>query len=75
MKRPWVLADRYLKNLCWTDLALLKLCLAALGILLGLGIPRKGRGTAFAAASVVFIASYLPLMARFFRAVRQTGRE
>lgn len=35
-------AERYLKRCKWWDIALLKVCLCALGVLIGLAVPRAG---------------------------------
>lgn len=58
-------SDRYLKKCRWTDMALLKFCLCAIGILIGIGIPHKDKKAVGFAAGLVFIATYIPLMAKF----------
>ena len=65
MKRLTDAADRYLKACDWRDIAVLKFCLCALGVLIGLAVPgRKKRPVAWA-ASLVFGAAYVPLMGKF----------
>ena len=65
MKKLTDAANRYLRACDWRDIAVLKICLCALGVLLGLAVPgRKKRPAAWAAARV-FAAAYGPLMAEF----------
>lgn len=64
MKKLFALADQYLRESNWRDLALIKFCLCAMGILLGLAVaPRHKRKVGLAAAGV-FAATYIPLMAK-----------
>lgn len=60
-------AERYLKRCKWWDIALLKVCLCALGVLIGLAVPGRRKRAAAWTASVVFIATYVPLMGRFLQ--------
>lgn len=65
MNRLTEAADQYLKASSWKDLAVLKFCVLAMGVLIGLAMPgRKKRGVAWA-ASLVFVAAYVPLMSKF----------
>ncbi len=65
MKRLFDCADRYVQSRDWKMIALLKFCLCAIGVLLGLAIPSKHKKTAIIGAVGVFLASYVPLMADF----------
>lgn len=65
MKRLTDAADRYLRACDWRDMAALKLCLCALGVLLGLAVPGRKKRPAAWAAALVFAAAYVPLMAKF----------
>lgn len=65
IKRLLGKAERYLKRCKWWDMALLKFCLCAMGVLIGLAIPgRRKRPAAWIAAGVFFV-TYVPLMTRF----------
>ena len=65
MNRLTDAAERYLKDCTWKDISILKICLIVLGVLLGIAVPaRKKKATAWA-ASLVFVAAYVPLMAKF----------
>lgn len=58
-------SDKYLKKCKWTDIALLKFCLCAIGIVIGLGIAKENRKCVRTAAILVFMATYIPLMSKF----------
>ena len=60
-----VCANQWIKESDWKDLALVKLCLCALGVILGLTALRKNRKFALAVSVVVFIATSLPLIKKF----------
>ena len=70
-------ADRYLRRCKWWDIALLKVCLCALGVLIGLAVPGQRKRTAAWTASAVFVVTYIPLMAGFLQDLlgRQTPIE
>lgn len=67
-----VCANQWIKKSDWKDLALVKLCLCALGVILGLTALRKNRKFALAVSVVVFIATWLPLMKKFAAVVAET---
>ena len=69
MKKLFGYADAYIKQSDWKDLALLKFCLAAIGTLVGISLPSKSKKPAALIAGSVFIATYIPLMAKFFRII------
>lgn len=43
MKKLLSVADAYIAHMNWKDLALVKLCLCAAGVLLGLSAPKRWR--------------------------------
>ena len=65
MKKVTDAANRYLRACDWRDMAVLKFCLCALGVLLGLAVPGRRKRAAAWAAALVFAATYVPLMAKF----------
>lgn len=65
MKKLFECADQYVKECDWRDLAMLKFCLCAMGIMAGLCVPEEKKKGPFWAAAVVFVATYIPLMAKF----------
>ena len=67
MKQLLNSADQYITQCRVRDFALLKICLCAVGIIIGLSIPEKKRKWRFAAAGFVFMFSYVLLMAEFLK--------
>lgn len=65
MKNLFSAADRYVQSCNWRDIAVLKFCLCALGVLVGLVIPARRRKCAAWVAGLVFAATYVPLLAKF----------
>lgn len=65
MKKLFECADQFIKESDWKDLALVKLCLCAMGIMIGLCIPAEKKKCPFLMAFAVFLATYIPLMAKF----------
>ena len=55
MKKLFSAADAYIAKMNWKDLALVKQCLCAAGVMLGLASPKVA----------VFVATYLPIMLKF----------
>lgn len=66
MKKLFANANEYLRRSDWKDLSALKLCLLALGILIGMYIPAAARTAVLVIAGIVFIVTYVPLMKKFF---------
>ena len=73
MKKLFEVADRYLETSDWKIIAILKFCLIALGIMIGMLIKPEHRRPVFLGALGVFFASYVPLIAKFFRVL--AGKE
>ena len=69
MKRMFVYAEKYIARSTWKDLAMLKFCLFAMGVIAGMQIPEKNRKQAGGIAAAVFVATYIPLMAKFFSVI------
>lgn len=67
MKKLFECADAYLKECSWKDLALVKFCLCAIGVIIGLCIPKEKKRCPLIAASLVFTVTYIPLMVKFLR--------
>ena len=75
MKKLRSAADAYIAKMNWKDMALVKLCLCAVGILLGLAAPKKARKWVALGAGLVFVATYLPLMLKFLPHLIAWGNE
>lgn len=65
MNKLFHYADAYLKQSNWKDIALIKLCLCAMGIMIGTTLPSKVKKPAFLGALAIFIATYIPLLKKF----------
>lgn len=72
MKKLFECANQYVKESDWKDLALLKFCLCAMGIMIGLCIPKEKRKYPFLVAGIVFAATYVPLMVKFVKIAAET---
>lgn len=71
MKKLFCYADKYVEQSSWKDFALVKLCLFAIGIMVGIRIPDKNKRAAGWIAYFMFLATYLPLMSKFLRIVTE----
>ena len=67
MKNIFDLGNQYVKESDWKDLALIKFCLCAMGVILGVNVAPKHKKTVTIVAALVFVATYIPLMGKFFR--------
>lgn len=65
MKNPFSAANEYLKCCDWKDISLLKFCVAACGMLMGLAVPARKKKCAAWIAALAFVAAYIPLMTKF----------
>ena len=69
MKNLIAAGNLYLKKMDLSDVALLKVCVGALGVLIGLGAAKKHRRGAGLLAGLAFCLTWVPLMGRFLRAI------
>ena len=65
-------ADRYAAQSTWKDFALVKLCLGALGVLIGLSVSPRCRRGAGILAGLVFVPTYVMLLSRFLPFLRNS---
>ena len=65
------LANRYIQESDWRTLAALKLCLLSIGLIVGVLLSASCRTAVLIVSGVVFVATYIPLMAKFFRLMRK----
>lgn len=75
MKRLLNVADRYLAICTWKDIALLKTCVVAVGMLIGLAIPARRKHAWAWIASAVFVATYIPLMLKFIPCFKENEED
>ena len=65
MKKIFRSADIYLQQSSWKDLVLVKLCLFSMGLLCGSFVAGKHKKPVRRCAAVIFISTYIPLMAKY----------
>lgn len=62
-------ANSFVRLSDWRDFALVKFCLCALGVIVGTTLPRRMKKPALIAASIIFVATYVPLMYKFIKLI------
>lgn len=72
MRKLFECANAYLEECDWKDLALLKFCMCAVGIMIGLCVPKEKKKYPFVIAGIVFAATYIPLMGKYVKTVRES---
>ena len=60
-------ANRYCRQSTWKTLAALKVCLLALGVMVGLLLPDACRIPVVSVCAVVFVVICVPLVAKYIR--------
>ena len=73
MEKLFHVAEEYIKGMKWQDMALLKICLCAAGIIIGITAPKRGRKGLLALAAAAFVITHIPLRAKFVPAMRNLG--
>ena len=58
-------ADRYPRASDWKDIALIKLCLFAIGLLAGMQVRESDKKEVRVGAAVLFAVTYIPLMSKY----------
>ena len=64
-------ANRYCRESTWKTIAALKLCLFSMGIIVGVLLPDACRTPVLVIFGAVFVATYIPLMAKFVRILKK----
>ncbi len=67
MNKLFELGNQYVKESNWKDLALVKFCLCAMGIIIGTRVSSKNKKLVTGVAAGVFVVTYIPLMTKLFR--------
>lgn len=71
MNRLFNAANQFLKEADWTTLAVFKFCLLSLGILIGVLLPQSAKPIIIVLCTLVFFATYIPLMAKLLRILKK----
>lgn len=69
MKKLFEYANQYVRESDWKDMALLKFCLCAMGVMIGVAILPKHKKAALGIVAGVFTVTYIPLMAKFLNII------
>lgn len=75
MKFLIISAKKYIKKMNVWDVSLLKICLSAMGILIGINISDEKKKSVGVAAVFIFIATYIPLMAKYIGIVFEEKKQ
>ena len=67
MKKLFEAANRYIETSDWKIFAVLKFCLISLGMMIGMLIKPEHKKKVLTGAAVLFVATYIPLMVKFYR--------
>lgn len=67
--------NQYAKESDWKDFTLVKFCLCSMGIMIGTQVTPKHRKKVIALSAMVFLITYIPLMAKFFKIVFEKNHE
>lgn len=62
--------NEFAKQSTWKDFALLKFCLFSMGAIGGMMIPKKAHKPATCLATSVFVVTYIPLMFKLCKIVK-----
>lgn len=73
MEKLFHVAEEYIKGMKWQDMALLKTCLCAAGIIIGITAPKRWRKGLLALGGRSVCYHLYPLMAKFVPAMRNLG--
>lgn len=65
MKQFIAWAKTYVKEMKLSDVAVLKICLAAFGLMIGLHVPKAKKRPVMLCALAVFCAACVPLVGKF----------
>ena len=69
MRKLFELADIYAKQSTWKNFALVKFCLCAVGVIIGVLLPESVRTYALVIAGLIFLIIYIPLMIGFVKVI------
>ena len=70
MKKFLEIGNRYAEQSDWKDFALTKICLCAMGILIGLKISDNKKKPIAIIAGISFLVTYILLMTKVFKIVK-----
>lgn len=68
-------AQKYKDRMNLMDFALLKLCLFSMGVLIGVGVPKKCKKRVAISAGVTFAFTYAPLITKLLGIVAEDSEK
>ena len=71
MKKLFHLASKYLSTCDWKDLALVKVCVFAMGLFVGAHVLEEDRKGVKVLSFFAFLATYIMLMKKFFQYLKE----
>lgn len=71
MKKLFEYANIYAKQSTWKDFALVKFCLCAIGVIIGVLLPESVRTATLIIAGAIFVITYIPLMIKFIMIIKK----
>ena len=71
MKKLFEYANIYAKQSTWKDFALVKFCLCAIGVIIGVLLPKSVQTYALIIAGAIFVITYIPLMIKFIMIIKK----
>lgn len=71
MKKLFEYANIYAKQSTWKDFALVKFCLCAIGVIIGVLLPESVRTATLIIAGAIFVITYIPLMIKFIIIIKK----
>ena len=75
MKNLFEYANIYAKQSTWKNFALVKFCMCAIGVIIGVLLPESVRVYALVIAGVVFLVTYIPLMCGFVKLIHNENKK
>ena len=70
MKKLFRCADLFIQKCNWKDFALVKICLCAMGLWIGVNAPKEKKKSLCVAAGTMFFLTYIPLMMKFGKVLK-----
>jgi len=75
MNKLFELGNRYAAKSDWKDFAFVKICLCAMGVLIGVSLPKKNMRFVQAISGTVFGATYFVLMRKVIKLILEMKSE
>lgn len=66
------IANQYCRESNWKTIACIKFCLFSMGVIVGMLLPQSMKTPIIAVFGIIFIATYIPLMYKFYKIWKNT---